>query len=310
MTGVSWQQQPAPTRANAHRGVLRRRRPRLGGRPRRGDPAHHRRRPTAGAGSISRPSTSSRCSPSASTRPATGLRSARSRPSTAPIDGGASWQAARFEPRAAAGGARCARGRARCDARGRGDLAAAPVRRGPAVRSGTLYVAGEAGHLYRSDDAGQSWFELPSPYEGSFFGAAAARRPTAVLAFGLRGHLYRSDDAGRQLAGRSPADTAGAARRRHAARGRHGRHRRARRQSCSSAATAATASSCTSRPTARASMRSRPPARRRRGPGEGGVRRLSSPRSAAEAEHGARPARARVRPHARALRVRLPPCRC
>ena len=33
-----------------------------------------------------------------------------------------------------------------------------------------LYIAAEAGHLYRSDDAGRTWNELPSPYEGSFFG--------------------------------------------------------------------------------------------------------------------------------------------
>jgi photosystem II stability/assembly factor-like uncharacterized protein len=58
-----------------------------------------------------------------------------------------------------------------------------------------LYIAAEAGHLYRSDDRGASWHELPSPYAGSFFGV----RPLAgdvVLAFGLRGNLFRSEDAG------------------------------------------------------------------------------------------------------------------
>ncbi len=61
---------------------------------------------------------------------------------------------------------------------------------------GRLYITGEAGHLYRSDDAGEHWFELPSPYEGSFFGVLPLDDDT-VLAFGLRGHLFRSEDAGR-----------------------------------------------------------------------------------------------------------------
>lgn len=60
---------------------------------------------------------------------------------------------------------------------------------------GRLYIAAEAGFLYRSDDAGKTWGELPSPYEGSFFGTLALGRD-ALLAFGLRGHLFRSDDAG------------------------------------------------------------------------------------------------------------------
>ena len=58
-----------------------------------------------------------------------------------------------------------------------------------------LYIAAEAGHLYRSDDAGAAWQELRSPYEGSFFGVQPLGGD-ALLAFGLRGNLYRSDDAG------------------------------------------------------------------------------------------------------------------
>ena len=60
---------------------------------------------------------------------------------------------------------------------------------------GKLYLAAEAGHIFRSDDGGTSWLELPSPYEGSFFGVLPLD-PPALLAFGLRGHLFRSDDAG------------------------------------------------------------------------------------------------------------------
>ena len=60
---------------------------------------------------------------------------------------------------------------------------------------GRLYVAAEAGSVFRSDDDGDSWIELPSPYEGSYFGVLPLDGDT-VLLFGLRGHLFRSEDAG------------------------------------------------------------------------------------------------------------------
>jgi photosystem II stability/assembly factor-like uncharacterized protein len=60
---------------------------------------------------------------------------------------------------------------------------------------GRLYIAAEAGRLYRSQDNGGSWVELPSPYRGSFFGILALGGD-ALLAYGLRGHLFRSEDAG------------------------------------------------------------------------------------------------------------------
>jgi photosystem II stability/assembly factor-like uncharacterized protein len=58
-----------------------------------------------------------------------------------------------------------------------------------------LYIAAEAGHLYRSDDAGATWSELPSPYDGSFFGILPLNGES-LLAYGLRGNLFRSDDGG------------------------------------------------------------------------------------------------------------------
>ena len=61
--------------------------------------------------------------------------------------------------------------------------------------SSRLYVAAEAGHLYRSDDQGETWKELPSPYPGSLFGVLPLKGDT-VLAFGLRGNLFKSADAG------------------------------------------------------------------------------------------------------------------
>ncbi len=58
-----------------------------------------------------------------------------------------------------------------------------------------LYIAAEAGQLYRSDDGGRRWQTLPSPYAGSFFGLLPLSAD-AILAFGLRGNLFRSDDGG------------------------------------------------------------------------------------------------------------------
>ena len=61
--------------------------------------------------------------------------------------------------------------------------------------AGTLYVAGEAGHLYRSEDGGEHWVALPSPYAGSFFTVLTGGESTVLVA-GLRGHVYRSTDKG------------------------------------------------------------------------------------------------------------------
>lgn len=64
-----------------------------------------------------------------------------------------------------------------------------------ATGGGRLYLAAEAGRVYRSDDNCRSWLQLPSPYEGSFFGSLPLDQ-NSLLLFGLRGHLFRSDDAG------------------------------------------------------------------------------------------------------------------
>ena len=61
--------------------------------------------------------------------------------------------------------------------------------------SGYLYIAAEAGRIYRSGDSGVSWEELPSPYAGTLFGVLPSGADT-VFVYGLRGHLYRSDNAG------------------------------------------------------------------------------------------------------------------
>ena len=61
--------------------------------------------------------------------------------------------------------------------------------------TGRLYIAAEAGTIYRSDDGGEHWRSLPSPYRGSFF-ATLPLKGDSLLAMGLRGHLFRSEDAG------------------------------------------------------------------------------------------------------------------
>jgi photosystem II stability/assembly factor-like uncharacterized protein len=63
------------------------------------------------------------------------------------------------------------------------------------AEDGALYIAGEAGHLYRSTDRGAHWVSLPSPYAGSLF-TVLPLGGTALITAGLRGHLYRSDDQG------------------------------------------------------------------------------------------------------------------
>ena len=60
---------------------------------------------------------------------------------------------------------------------------------------GALFIAAEAGVLFRSLDDGETWEELPSPYGGSFFGVLPLEEDV-LLAYGLRGHLYRSEDGG------------------------------------------------------------------------------------------------------------------
>jgi len=58
-----------------------------------------------------------------------------------------------------------------------------------------LFIAGEAGQVYRSDDQGATWRSMALPYDGSMYGLLALG-DESLLVFGLRGKLFRSDDAG------------------------------------------------------------------------------------------------------------------
>ncbi len=58
-----------------------------------------------------------------------------------------------------------------------------------------LFIAAEAGQIYRSADRGATWISLPSPYNGSLFGLLPLQ-DGALLVFGLRGNLFITRDAG------------------------------------------------------------------------------------------------------------------
>lgn len=59
---------------------------------------------------------------------------------------------------------------------------------------GHLFLAGEAGILFRSTDFGETWVSLSSPYEGSWFGISSG--DGRILVHGLRGNIYQSQDLG------------------------------------------------------------------------------------------------------------------
>jgi photosystem II stability/assembly factor-like uncharacterized protein len=59
----------------------------------------------------------------------------------------------------------------------------------------TVYVAGEMGLVLRSDDGGERFARLQTPYEGSFFGLLATG-PERALVFGLNGNAFATEDGG------------------------------------------------------------------------------------------------------------------
>ncbi|MDI3323461.1 YCF48-related protein [Pontibacterium granulatum] len=67
-----------------------------------------------------------------------------------------------------------------------------------AARNGDLYLAGEAGSLFKRDavdyahEGSGSWYQLDTGYEGSFFALQEGEEGLNLM--GLRGHLFRSGD--------------------------------------------------------------------------------------------------------------------
>lgn len=64
-----------------------------------------------------------------------------------------------------------------------------------AAHGAQWFIAGEQGYLARSEDGGQSFAALDSPYSGSFF-ALQVRADGALLAAGLKGNAFVSRDNG------------------------------------------------------------------------------------------------------------------
>jgi len=61
--------------------------------------------------------------------------------------------------------------------------------------NGLLWMVGESGTLATCDSLCTDYVEVPSPYQGSFFGMVVARDGALVI-FGMRGTVYRSADNG------------------------------------------------------------------------------------------------------------------
>lgn len=76
----------------------------------------------------------------------------------------------------------------------------------------SLIIAGEQGLLLRSDDGGEHFRKLESPYDGSWFGLLGTGG-NGLLVYGLRGTAYVSPDLGKtwHKADTGPADTFSAA---------------------------------------------------------------------------------------------------
>jgi photosystem II stability/assembly factor-like uncharacterized protein len=70
----------------------------------------------------------------------------------------------------------------------------------------TLFVAAEAGAIYRSLDGGATWTKILTGYIGSFWGGLTAKDGT-VYAAGMRGNIWKSKDKGATW---TKADTHGA----------------------------------------------------------------------------------------------------
>lgn len=70
----------------------------------------------------------------------------------------------------------------------------------------TIFVAAEAGAVYRTLDGGATWEKVLTGYAGSFWGGLTAKDGT-VYAVGMRGNIWRSSDKGATW---TKADTSGA----------------------------------------------------------------------------------------------------
>lgn len=63
------------------------------------------------------------------------------------------------------------------------------------AKNGHLFIAGEAGTVWRSTDDGATFEPIQTPYAGSFWNGLALP-DGGILVFGMRGNIWRSDDDG------------------------------------------------------------------------------------------------------------------
>lgn len=106
-------------------------------------------------------------------------------------DGGQTWEKLDFRPQESSITSDSVTDHTRYDFTGSYDLHLNAIAR---TSGGTLYIAAEAGRLYRSSDRGRRWQTLPSPYAGSWFGLLPLH--DHILIFGLRGHVYLGSESG------------------------------------------------------------------------------------------------------------------
>ncbi|MCZ6559941.1 MAG: YCF48-related protein [Gammaproteobacteria bacterium] len=108
-------------------------------------------------------------------------------------DAGATWEQVVFEPVTAAGPTDEAEGEdAWWESEMGGDYHLNDIME---TRDRHLFIAAEAGNIYRSDDLGASWVTVSPDYQGSFFGIFEAGLGR-IITVGLRGNLYYTDDLG------------------------------------------------------------------------------------------------------------------
>ena len=64
------------------------------------------------------------------------------------------------------------------------------------MQAGNAWILiGESGSLFKTEDLGQSWAQMESPYTGSFFGGLQTPGGAWVL-YGMRGQVWRSENQG------------------------------------------------------------------------------------------------------------------
>ncbi len=64
-----------------------------------------------------------------------------------------------------------------------------------AAENGDLYIAAEAGNFFRSGDGGETWYSMPTVYNGSFFNTLPLDGSDLLL-MGMRGNLFASSNGG------------------------------------------------------------------------------------------------------------------